>query len=81
MLNVFTLANGRLFQEEIEDPSALAHVQPIWVDLEAPTPKKRAGSAPASGWTSPTTRSTTTWRSRPASTKKTTASCTSGPTS
>jgi magnesium transporter len=37
MLNVFTLANGRLFQEEIEDRESLAHVQPIWVDLEAPT--------------------------------------------
>ncbi|MBL8333345.1 MAG: magnesium/cobalt transporter CorA [Rubrivivax sp.] len=41
MLNVFTLANGRLFQEEIEDPAALAHVQPIWVDLEAPTPEEK----------------------------------------
>ena len=40
MLNVFTLANGRLFQEEIEDPEALAHVLPIWVDLEAPTPEE-----------------------------------------
>ncbi len=37
MLNVFTLANGRLFQEEIESPDALAHVQPVWVDLDAPT--------------------------------------------
>ena len=26
MLNVFTLANGRLFQEEIESADALAHV-------------------------------------------------------
>ena len=41
MLNVFTLANGRLFQEEIDDPSALAHVQPIWVDLEAPTAEEK----------------------------------------
>jgi magnesium transporter len=37
MLNVFTLANGRLFQEEIESPGALAGVQPVWVDLESPT--------------------------------------------
>jgi magnesium transporter len=37
MLNVFTLANGRLFQEEIESLEALAHVQPVWVDLESPT--------------------------------------------
>ena len=37
MLNVFTLANGRLFQEEIESLEALAHVQPVWVDLENPS--------------------------------------------
>ncbi len=37
MLNVFTLANGRLFQEEIESRDALAHVQPVWVDLESPS--------------------------------------------
>jgi magnesium transporter len=37
MLNVFTLANGRLFQEEIDSLEALAHVQPVWVDLEAPS--------------------------------------------
>ena len=29
MLNVFTLANGRLFQEEIDAPEALAHVAPV----------------------------------------------------
>jgi magnesium transporter len=37
MLNVFTLANGRLFQEEIESLEALTHVKPVWVDLEAPS--------------------------------------------
>lgn len=37
MLNVFTLANGRLFQEEIERPEDLTALQPVWVDLEAPT--------------------------------------------
>jgi magnesium transporter len=37
MLNVFTLANGRLFQEEIDSLEALAHVTPVWVDLEAPS--------------------------------------------
>jgi len=37
MLNVFTLVNGRLFQEEIESPGALTHLQPVWVDLENPT--------------------------------------------
>ena len=34
MLNVFSLANGRLFQEEIESLAALAQVKPVWVDLE-----------------------------------------------
>jgi len=36
MLNVFTLAHGRLVQQEIESLEALAHVQPVWVDLEDP---------------------------------------------
>jgi len=40
MLNVFTLVNGRLFQEEISSATALAHVEPVWVDLEAPTPEE-----------------------------------------
>jgi magnesium transporter len=43
MLNVFTLVNGRLFQEEIDSAEALAGVQPVWVDLEAP-------SAEETGW-------------------------------
>ena len=37
MLNVFSLAHGRLVQEEIESLDALANVQPVWVDLDAPT--------------------------------------------
>lgn len=42
MLNVFTLANGRLSgqllqEEDLENPDALADVRPVWVDLEAPT--------------------------------------------
>jgi magnesium transporter len=37
MLNVFTLVNGRLVQEEIDSADALAHARPVWVDLEAPT--------------------------------------------
>jgi magnesium transporter len=41
MLNVFTLANGRLFQEEIDSLEALAHVKPVWVDLDAPTPEEK----------------------------------------
>jgi magnesium transporter len=41
MLNVFTLANGRLFQEEIASADELAVVRPVWVDLEAPTPQEK----------------------------------------
>ena len=41
MLNVFTLANGRLTQQEIDDPTTLAIVEPVWVDLEAPTPAEK----------------------------------------
>ncbi len=37
MLNVFTLASGRLFQEEIDSLAELTHVQPVWVDLENPS--------------------------------------------
>ncbi len=37
MLNVFTLAQGRLQQEEIDDPNAMASANPVWVDLESPT--------------------------------------------
>ncbi|MBC7978779.1 MAG: magnesium transporter CorA, partial [Myxococcales bacterium] len=37
MLNVFTLVNGRLVQQEIESLQALAGVQPVWVDLESPS--------------------------------------------
>jgi len=41
MLNVFTLANGRLFQEEIESLEDLARFTPVWVDMAAPTPEER----------------------------------------
>jgi len=41
MLNVFTLANGRLFQEEIDSQEALAPVAPVWVDLEDPSPEEK----------------------------------------
>ena len=37
MLNIFTLANGRLVQEEIEALEELSRFKPIWVDLESPT--------------------------------------------
>ena len=36
MLNVFSLTQGRLFQEEIDSAEALARTRPVWVDLEAP---------------------------------------------
>jgi magnesium transporter len=38
MLNVFTLVNGRLFQQESGGSGPLAELQPVWVDLEDPTP-------------------------------------------
>ncbi len=41
MLNIFTLANGRLFQEEIESLEELSKFQPIWVDLESPTAEEK----------------------------------------
>ena len=41
MLNIFTLANGRLVQEEIESLEELSRFQPIWVDLESPTPEEK----------------------------------------
>ena len=53
MLNVFTLANGRLFQEEIESHEALAHVQPVWVDLDAPTEEEKGWIAEHFGLTIP----------------------------
>ena len=42
MINVFTLSNGRLIQEEVEGPLDLAHVEPVWVDLEAPSSDEKA---------------------------------------
>ncbi|MEO7108561.1 MAG: magnesium/cobalt transporter CorA [Rhodoferax sp.] len=41
MLNIFTLVNGRLFQEEIESLEELSQFQPIWVDLESPTVEEK----------------------------------------
>lgn len=41
MLNVFTLANGRLFQEEIAHLDAPIGSRPIWIDLEDPTPEEK----------------------------------------
>ncbi len=44
MLNVFTLVNGRLFQEEIASAEALTNVAPVWIDMDAPTAQEK-------GWT------------------------------
>ncbi|HEX2547547.1 MAG TPA: magnesium/cobalt transporter CorA [Ramlibacter sp.] len=41
MLNIFTLANGRLFQEEIESLEELSRFQPVWVDLESPSVEEK----------------------------------------
>ena len=41
MLNIFTLANGRLVQEEIDSLEELSQFQPIWVDLESPTSQEK----------------------------------------
>ena len=41
MLNIFTLANGRLVQEEIDSPEELPKFQPIWVDLESPSVQEK----------------------------------------
>ena len=53
MLNVFTLANGRLFQEEIASLEALANVRPVWVDLDAPTALEKGWIAQRFGVTIP----------------------------
>ena len=53
MLNIFTLANGRLFQEEIESLEALANVRPVWVDLESPTSEEKGWIAQHFGVTIP----------------------------
>ncbi|NRF66240.1 magnesium/cobalt transporter CorA [Aquincola sp. S2] len=53
MLNVFVLANGRLVQEEIEDAAALARTQPVWVDLETPSPIEKGWIAARFGVTIP----------------------------
>jgi magnesium transporter len=53
MLNVFTLANGRLFQEESGSAAALTTVDPVWVDMEAPTPQEKGWIASRFGLTIP----------------------------
>jgi magnesium transporter len=53
MLNIFSLTNGRLIQEEVDGPAALAGADPVWVDLEAPTPEEKAWIAGRFGLTIP----------------------------
>ncbi len=57
MLNVFTLANGRLVQQEIDSlaelAAALQRVQPVWVDLDAPTDDEKGWIAQHFGVTIP----------------------------
>ena len=40
MLNVFSLRNGRLYQEEIAALEELSRFHPVWVDLDSPTPQE-----------------------------------------
>ena len=37
MLNVFTLANGRMVQREVNSPDDLTGELPVWLDLDSPT--------------------------------------------
>jgi magnesium transporter len=53
MLNVFTLAQGRLVQQEIESPHSLANEVPVWVDLESPSPMEKGWIAARFGLTLP----------------------------
>ena len=53
MLNVFTLAQGRLVQQEIESPQTLAAESPVWVDLESPSPMEKGWIAARFGLTLP----------------------------
>ena len=53
MLNVFTLAQGRLVQQEIASPDMLTGVQPVWVDLESPMAIEKGWIATHFGLTIP----------------------------
>ena len=53
MLNVFTLANGRLFQEEIDSLDGLTSARPVWVDLEDPSPEEKSWIAVKFGFVIP----------------------------
>ena len=53
MFNMFTLAQGRLVQQEIESPAMLADAQPVWVDLELHMPVEKGWIAAHFGLTIP----------------------------
>ncbi len=42
MINIFTLAQGRLYQEEVESLEELTRFKPVWVDLESPTTEEKS---------------------------------------
>jgi magnesium transporter len=53
MLNVFTLAQGRLVQQEIDSAQSLTSEAPVWVDLESPSPMEKGWIAARFGLTLP----------------------------
>ena len=53
MLNVFTLAQGRLVQQEIDSAQSLTSELPVWVDLESPSPREKGWIAARFGLTLP----------------------------
>ena len=53
MLNVFTLANGRLFRKRSRAHRPWRTCTPVWVDLEAPTPEEKGWIAERFGLTIP----------------------------
>jgi hypothetical protein len=83
MLNVFSLASGRLVPGRDRDRSTRSRaVRPVWVDLGGAQREEKGWIASRFALDAArATSSTTTWRSRPASTRRTTASCTSARTS
>ena len=53
MLNVFTLAQGRLVQQEIDGPDRLTTATPVWVDLESPSSMEKGWIAARFGLSIP----------------------------
>ena len=52
MLNIFSLVNGRLVQEEIDSLEDQAPQHPIWVDMESPTVLEKRWSSSITAWPS-----------------------------